>query len=167
MPKIHVGQRIAREGKIAVCCSASVLNDSREKMLLIRRADNNRWAVPGGFMEPGESLTEACKREVLEETGYSVDVSGLIGVYTSPNLLLEYADGNKWQLVVLHFEAEVNAGDPALGSETSEVGFFTATEAEKMEMSPLDHKRMVDGFNGQKETKVCDDFIFGMYTQET
>lgn len=113
-------------------------------------------------MEAGESLTEACKREVLEETGYTVEVTGLIGVYTSPHLLLEYADGNKWQLVVLHFQAEIITGAPAWGSETIELGFFSATEAENLDMSPLDRRRLLDGFTHQKETKVCDDFVFNL-----
>jgi len=162
MTKIQVGERIAKKGKIAVGCSASMFDDARHKMLLIRRADNHRWAVPGGFMEPGESMTEACKREVLEETGYSIEVASLIGVYTSPHLLLEYADGNKWQLVVLHFQAEIIAGESTLGSETTEIGFFSAAEADTLDMSPLDRRRVVDGFSWQKETKVCDDFVFNI-----
>jgi ADP-ribose pyrophosphatase YjhB (NUDIX family) len=51
-------------------------------MLLVRRSDNGRWAVPGGYMEPGGAFTEACAREVLEETGLHVRVGKLVGEET-------------------------------------------------------------------------------------
>ena len=114
MVKISVGHRVGKDGGLAVGCSASIFDTTQQKMLLIRRSDNDRWAVPGGYMEPGESLSEACNREVVEETGLTVKIQRLIGVYTSPNILLEYPDGNKWQLVVLHFEAITIDGELAL-----------------------------------------------------
>lgn len=46
-------------------------------------------------MEAGESLTEACRRKVLEETGIYVHVKRLISVYTYLNILLVYPDGNR------------------------------------------------------------------------
>ena len=159
MVKINIGDRVGRNGALAVGCSATVFDTTQQEMLLIRRADNDRWAVPGGYMEPGESLTEACKREVFEETGLSVEIQRLIGVYTSPNLLLEYPDGNKWQLVVLHFEATMVDGELALSNETSEIRYFSRAEAENLQMGPLDRQRMVDGFSRKKHTVVCDDFV--------
>jgi len=57
------------------------------KVLLIRRARppfKGRWALPGGFVEEGESAEEAVVREALQETGVRVAVKGLIGVYSSP-----------------------------------------------------------------------------------
>ena len=158
MVKIKVGERIGKEGKLAVGCSATIFDNHQQKMLLIRRIDDERYAVPGGYMEAGESLTEACIREVYEETGLTVEIERLIGVYTSPNLLLEYPDGNKWQLVVLHFETKVMGGELALSNETSEIKYFTQTEAECLIMSQLDRQRVRDGFDRQKNTVVCDDF---------
>src|SRR5260221_1051116 len=110
MAKIITGDRVGKQGKLAVGCSAAVFDDPHEHVLLIRRADNGLWAVPGGYMEPGESTTEACAREVFEETGLRVTVKRLIGVYSTPHRLLEYPDGNRWQLVVLYFEAGAIGG---------------------------------------------------------
>jgi len=161
MVKINIGDRVGTQGKLAIGCSASVFDIEQEKMLLIRRTDNGLWAVPGGYMEPGESLTEACRREVLEETGLTIKVHRLIGIYTSPNLTLEYPDGNIWQIVVLHFEAIPVTGEFKLGDETAEIRYFSQSEANKIQMNSLDQKRMLDGFSRNKETIVCDDFVSG------
>ena len=56
-------------------------------------------------MEPGESAEEACVREVEEEMGLHVEVTHLIGIYTTPHRIVAYADGNRYQLVALSFEA--------------------------------------------------------------
>ena len=159
MVKINIGERVGKDGSLAIGCSASVFDSKQQKVVLIRRTDNNLWAVPGGYMEPGESLTEACRREVLEETGLTIKVQRLIGVYTSPNLTLEYPDGNNLQIVVLHFEAMSVDGEFTLGNETSEIGYFSQSEAEELQMNTLDQKRMIDGFALNKKTIICDDFI--------
>lgn len=161
MVKIKLGHRVGRHGNLAVGCSASVLDADGRSMLLVRRVDDGRWAVPGGYMEPGESLTEACQREVLEETGLIVEIQRLIGVYTSPNLLLEHPDGSKCQLVVCHFEVKATAGRFVPNSETSETRCFSRSEAESLEMSPLDRRRMLDGFLREGQTIICDDFVAG------
>ena len=110
-------------------------------------------------MEPGESFTEACKREVLEETGLEVNVKRLIGIFTSPNFLLEYADGNKWQLVVLHFDAELVSGELKPSEETTEFGFFSLSEINGLEMNGLDRKRVLDGFAKSHSAFINDDFV--------
>ncbi len=125
---------------------------------MIRRADNGKWAVPGGYMKAGENFSEACAREVLEETGLHVIVNRLIGVYTSPNLLLEYKDGNKWQLVVLHFEAEAVSGELTTSDESTKFGYFSMNELHDLDMNILDKLRVLDGFLRNQETFVRDDF---------
>ena len=54
------------------------------EILLIQRADNGHWGLPGGHVEPGESVAQAAAREVLEETGCKIEVGRLIGVYSDP-----------------------------------------------------------------------------------
>ena len=83
------------------------------------------------------------------------------GVYTAPHLRVEYPDGNRWQLVVLHFEAEPVGGALLAGDETTEVGYFTAAEAEQLDMNPLDRRRVLDGFARQTAAFICDDFVGG------
>ncbi len=158
MAKIIIGERVAKDGRLGVGCSASIFDSSHEKVLLIRRADNGKWAVPGGYMEAGENFSEACKREVFEETGLKVSVKRLIGVYTSPNILIEYADGNKWQLVVLHFEATVVTGELTTSDESVELGFFSLEDILNLDMSNLDRQRVFDSFSGKHQANICDNF---------
>ena len=66
-PKIIEGEYIAKLGQLAVGCSAAVFDSSHHRVLLIRRMDTGRWAVPGGYMQAGA-------REVFEETGLHVKV---------------------------------------------------------------------------------------------
>lgn len=158
MATILVGERIAKQGRLTVGCSASIFDATAQKMLLARRGDNGKWCVPGGYMEPGESVTEACAREVLEETGLRVEVKRLIGVYTTPHRLLTYPDGNRWQIVVLHFEATPVGGELSSGDETIDLRFFTRAEIEHLAIGELDRRRVADGFAQHAAAVICDDF---------
>ncbi|MBN2085142.1 MAG: NUDIX domain-containing protein [Anaerolineales bacterium] len=149
MSKTIFGDRIGATGKILVGCSAVVFNGTREKVLLTRRADNGQWCLPSGHMEPGESAVEACIREVKEETGLSVRVKRLVGIYTNPNRLLEYPDGNKFHLVALHFEAEVTGGELSISAETTDFGYFTLLEINAMDMLEIHRERIEDAVTGQ------------------
>jgi 8-oxo-dGTP pyrophosphatase MutT (NUDIX family) len=104
------GDRIGRDATVQFGCSAFVPDESRTKVLLTRRTDNGRWCLPGGRMDTGESAAEACVREVLEETGLEVEVVRLIGLYSSPHLIVAYADGNRRQIVAAHFLVRVVGG---------------------------------------------------------
>jgi ADP-ribose pyrophosphatase YjhB (NUDIX family) len=156
MVRIVTGERVGRNGKLAVGCSAAVIDD--EKILLIRRSDNGKWAVPGGYMEPGENLQEACAREVLEETGIRIEVKKLVSVYTNPDLLLEYEDGNRWQLVILHFEAEPIGGQLSTSNESTEVQYFSKEEVMDLSISPFDRMRIADAFSGMEAALIRNEF---------
>lgn len=149
--RVLFGERIGREGQLRVGCSAAIFDPAGERILLTRRADNGQWCLPGGAMEPGEDAIEACQREVLEETGLQVRVKRLIGVYSNRDALVEYPDGNRYQIVVLHFEAEVVAGTPTLSKETTEIGYFTLAEAEGMDLIGHQVQRVRDSFAARGE----------------
>lgn len=157
MTRVIRGDRVGKQGRLAVGCSAVVL-DSMGNILLVRRADNGRWAVPGGYMEPGESVTEACAREVWEETGIRVRVGRLIGVYNSPHIMVEYPDGNRFQLVMLCFAAEPVEGDLCTSEETTEVGYFSRADVEDMDMSGFNRQRIDDAFAAQDIAFVRNDY---------
>ena len=143
MTQILYGDRLGREGKIRVGCSAAIINDEG-KVLLTRRLDNGQWCLPSGGMDAGESPSETAVREVFEETGLHVRVTRLVGVYSDPNQLVMYVDGNKVQIVALHFEAEITGGTLGLSNETSDFGYFSLKEMEGMEMLGHHKKRIED-----------------------
>lgn len=149
MAQLIFGDRIGREARLMVGTAAVVFDDARERVLLTQRTDNGRWCLPGGAMEPGESAAEACIREVWEETGLIVVVTRLIGVYTSPHHITQYADGNRFQFVSFCFEAAVTGGELGLSNETTAVGYFTRAEMQSIDLMEHHVTRVDDAFAAQ------------------
>ena len=121
-----------------------IFGPARRDVLLTRRSDNGRWCLPGGGMDPGESVEETCIREVLEETGLEVEVTRLVGVYTSPNIMVEYPDGNRIQPVAFSFEAEVVGGELGLSDETTEYGYIAVDELNTVDLMEHHRERIED-----------------------
>src|SRR5262245_54755376 len=88
---------------------------------LIRRTDNDNWAVPGGGMDLGESIIDAAVRETQEETGIICEITGLVGIYTNPHHVIHYTSNNKVrQEFSIVFTARPVAGELRPSSESSE-----------------------------------------------
>ena len=153
MTQVLYGPRLSKEGKIRLGCSAAIF-DEQGRILLTRRADNGLWCLPGGRMESGESAAEACEREVREETGLTVRVKRLVGVYSHPDQLVIYPDGNKAHIVALHFEAEVTGGDLGLSNETTAFGYFSVAEIQSMELLGRHKERVVDTLENHPEALI-------------
>ncbi|MBA3869780.1 MAG: NUDIX domain-containing protein [Anaerolineae bacterium] len=149
MAKVIYGDRIGRTARLSTGCSAFIFDPMGERILLTRRTDNGQWCLPGGRMEAGESLAETCIREVWEETGLSIRIVRLIGVYSTPNQILTYADGNRWQIISHSFEAEVIGGELVLSDETTEFGYFTPDEIAGMDVMEHHRERIADGLSRQ------------------
>ena len=67
-----------RANSLVPSANVIVVND-QDEILMIRRTDNDNWAVPGGGMDPGESITDTAVRETEEETGITCEITGLVG----------------------------------------------------------------------------------------
>jgi 8-oxo-dGTP pyrophosphatase MutT (NUDIX family) len=153
MTQVLYGPRLGKEGKIRLGCSAAIF-DSQGRILLTKRRDNGQWCLPSGGMESGESAAEACEREVFEETGLSVRVKRLVGVYSHPDQLIIYGDGNKFQIVAIHFEAEVIGGQLGLSDETSDFGYFSKEDLDGLEMLGKHRERILDTLENRVDAVI-------------
>ncbi|MGD0083001.1 MAG: NUDIX domain-containing protein [Acidimicrobiales bacterium] len=115
------------EPRLAV---AAVVVDA-ERLLLIRRGrapQVGKWSLPGGRVEPGETLAEAVSREVLEETGIEVVPGDLVG----------WADrrDHEWHYVILDFAAvpALSVTDPVAGDDAAEAAWFPLAELGELQL---------------------------------
>ena len=154
MSELIYGDRIGKGGQLRPGSSAIIYGENKEQVLITRRTDNGRWCLPGGGMDPGESAAEACAREVLEETGLIVRVGRLVGVYTTPNMVIVYSDGNRIQPVAFSFEAQAIGGELSLSDETTEYGYYSVDEMKQLDMMEHHLERIVDALAGQEATIV-------------
>jgi len=80
MVRVTRDTRVCGGGCLALGCSAAVRHATMDRVLPVPRADDGRWAVPGRYIEPGETFEDACSREVLEETRIQACPATLIEV---------------------------------------------------------------------------------------
>ncbi|WP_371676135.1 NUDIX domain-containing protein [Streptomyces sp. NBC_01276] len=113
----------APEPNSMVVAASAVVTDDRGRILLQRRRDNGLWALPGGGMDLGDSLPGTAVREVKEETGLDVEITGLVGTYTDPRHIIEYSDGEVRRQFNVCFTARVVGGIPAISDESTELRF--------------------------------------------
>jgi ADP-ribose pyrophosphatase YjhB (NUDIX family) len=154
MAELVTGNRVARLGQLRLGCSAAIFDNSAERVLLMQRDDNGQWCLPSGGMDPGESVSETIVREVREETGLEVGILGLVGVYSSPHVLVQYADGNRFQIVSLCFAAEVLGGELRTTNEAVSVGYFTREQAGAMDVMANHVERIHDAFDYEQSAFI-------------
>jgi ADP-ribose pyrophosphatase YjhB (NUDIX family) len=109
-----------RANSLVPSANVIVVNDQGQ-ILMIRRTDNGNWAAPGGAMDIGESITDAAVRETREETGITCEITGLVGIYTSPRHVIRYTSNEEVrQEFSVVFTARPVSGDLTPSSESSE-----------------------------------------------
>jgi ADP-ribose pyrophosphatase YjhB (NUDIX family) len=101
------------------------VTDTEHRVLLIRRADNGLWALPGGAQDLHESAQQGAVRECKEETGYDVRVTHLLGVFSSTCYEYVHYPWKENQFTHLLFRAELIGGEPATSPESTEVKWFS------------------------------------------
>jgi ADP-ribose pyrophosphatase YjhB (NUDIX family) len=126
-----------------------------QEILLMQRSDNGHWGLPGGHVEPGESVADAACREVLEETGWRIELGRLVGVYSDPaRQTVEYRGGERAQLVNLCFDAlALEQLSPTTPDEALALGFFSRTGLPEP-LVPIHSIRIEDAFAGDLAARV-------------
>jgi ADP-ribose pyrophosphatase YjhB (NUDIX family) len=119
------------------------VTNHRGDVLLIRRTDNENWALPGGAMDIGETIAQAGVRETLEETGIECEIVRLIGIYTDPRHVILYtSDGEVRQEFSIVFAGRPIAGEPTTSSESSDVRWVPPRATDELSMHPSMRQRV-------------------------
>jgi ADP-ribose pyrophosphatase YjhB (NUDIX family) len=110
-----------RANSLVPSVNVAVVNEAGD-LLLIRRADNGNWALPGGAIDLGESVAQAAVRGTLEETGIECEVTGIVGIYSDPKHVILYtSDGEVRQEFSIVQPARLLRGQRTPSTESSEV----------------------------------------------
>jgi ADP-ribose pyrophosphatase YjhB (NUDIX family) len=111
---------------------AAVITNGDGHVLLQLRPDNGLWGLPGGSVEIGESVTTAILREVREETGLTVEIDRLVGVYSEPAFqVVRYPDGNVVHYINTMFACRIVGGTLQTCDESLDLQFFDPTHLPK------------------------------------
>jgi ADP-ribose pyrophosphatase YjhB (NUDIX family) len=105
---------------------AVLIRDHRGWVLLEKRSDCGLWGVPGGRIEPGESVETAALREILEETGLVIKIEKLIGVYSDPqqHRIIRYPEAIVHSIDVV-VEARAVSGTVQISLESEALEYFS------------------------------------------
>ncbi|MGW4411784.1 NUDIX hydrolase [Nonomuraea sp. NPDC004702] len=104
-------------------------------LLLIRRSDNDNWALPGGAIDLGESIPTAAIRETFEETGITCEITGIVGTYSDPKHVILYtSDGEARQEFSIVLTARPIGGEPTPSSESREARWVAREEIDRYPM---------------------------------
>ena len=116
--------------------ASAIVVDDQGRILMQRRSDNSRWALPGGVMDIGESIGDTAVREVREETGLEVVPEYIVGVYSDPGHVFAYSDGEVRQQFSICFACRLVGGEIRVSDESPEVGFFDPADLEQLDVHP-------------------------------
>ncbi|MEJ1200168.1 MULTISPECIES: NUDIX hydrolase [unclassified Streptomyces] len=125
-----------------VVAASAVVTDDQGRILLQWRRDNDLWALPGGGMDMTDSLPGTAVREVKEETGYDVEITGLVGTYTDPRHIIAYSDGEVRRQFNVCFRARIVGGSLTVSDESSEVRFVAPGEIDALPMHHTQRLRL-------------------------
>lgn len=127
-----------------VAAASAVVITKDNKIVLNRRVDNDTWSLLGGAMEFGESIEDTIKREIKEEAGVDAEVIKIIGIYSDPNHVIEYSDGEVRQEFSICFLCRTLDNAFKVSNESKEVKAFSVDEITKLNIHPSQLKRIND-----------------------
>jgi ADP-ribose pyrophosphatase YjhB (NUDIX family) len=101
--------------------------DPQERLLLMKRTDNECWGPPGGAVEPGEVVEEAARRETHEETGLEISEMSLFGVFSGPDQYYRYPGGDEVHNVTIVYLCRNVHGEVRLSDEHTDWDWFAVS----------------------------------------
>ena len=122
---------------------AGLVTNEEGKILLVNSPWRG-WEYPGGLIEPGETFQEALHREIREEAGVEVEITGVVGICKN---------GEK-DIVNIDFTCRYVGGELTTSEESTEVIWATPEEAFQMITFPLTKKRLQQMLSGSKDARL-------------
>ncbi|CAI7975477.1 8-oxo-dGTP diphosphatase [Frankia sp. Hr75.2] len=116
--------------------ASAVITDDTGRILLLHRPDNGLWTIPTGGVKKNETVAEAAIRETHEETGLEIEIAGLVGIFSDPRHLIEYADGEVRQPINICFRGTPTGGHLTTTDEASEVLWVSPSDIADFEIHP-------------------------------
>ena len=135
--------------------ASAIVTDEKGNLLLHRRSDNERWALPGGKMDIGETIAQCAEREVREETGLTVEAYRVVGIYSDPDHVFAYADGEVRQEFSVCFACRILAGELSKSDESLEVKFWPVEDLDILDMHPSIRLRISHYLAGKSEAFIA------------
>ncbi|MHA1834812.1 MAG: NUDIX domain-containing protein [Candidatus Baldrarchaeia archaeon] len=117
----------------------AIIKTNDDKVVLVKRKNppyKGWWALPGGIVEYGETVEEAVKREVKEETGLEVEIEKLVNVYSDPNR------DPRGHFISICFLCRRIGGTLEAATDAAEVSVFPLKEVRNLKLA-FDHKKML------------------------
>lgn len=123
---------------IQMCGAGVLIENERGELLLGLRTDNHCWGTAGGAVELGETVEEAAKREMFEETGLIADELELLGVFSGEDTHYTYPNGDEVYVIDVKFVCRKYHGTmKPQASEVSELRYFPIAELPE-NISPME-----------------------------
>lgn len=123
---------------IQMCGAGVLIENERGELLLGLRTDNHCWGTAGGAVELGETVEEAAKREMFEETGLVADELELLGVFSGEDTHYTYPNGDEVYVIDVKFVCRKYHGAmKPQASEVSELKYFPIAELPE-NISPME-----------------------------
>ncbi|GAA3433379.1 NUDIX hydrolase [Kutzneria kofuensis] len=149
MPKRdYLDDPAAPKANSIVPAASAFVQDEAGRVLMIRRTDNDLWAIPGGGQDVGETIAQTAVRETLEETGIDIEITGLVGIYSNPAHVISYDDGEVRQEFSVCFRARPVGGEPQTSSESREVHWVEPADLDDLNIHPSVRLRIDHGLTG-------------------
>jgi 8-oxo-dGTP pyrophosphatase MutT (NUDIX family) len=140
----YLGQlrALAGEQTLLFVGARAIVRDDAGRVLLIRRSDNGRWAIPAGAMELGESIADCGARELFEETGLRATQMTPYAMYTGPAYTYTNLYDHTYQLFMVAFRVDGWTGElQRVTDETTDARFFDPGE---LPASPVVRETLAD-----------------------
>lgn len=137
--------KMPEANSIRPAAAVAIINNN--SILMLKRTDNSKWALPGGTLELNESMIDCAVREVKEETALEVEIKDVIGTFTDPNIRVEYSDGEVRREFTIVYYGECTGSSIKLDNESTDYKWIKLNEVMGYPMADSQKRRIVAVIN--------------------